>query len=80
MAKIIHFPPTLADTPLAFIGECQGVIKENDIKSILIAYKLDDGSVMTGYFECDFGTRQELAGHIQCDIIDQMILANPDRY
>lgn len=81
MAKILHFPKTDSQTPADFIKESIGILEENKPKNVLIAYKLEDGTVMTGYFNCDFGDRQEMLGHIQCDIIDQMILANlGDRY
>lgn len=63
-----------------FLGEaCEELIKHGTV-SIVIAAKNAAGEVLTGYFRCDVGTRQEICGHIQCDIIDQMILANLDRY
>jgi len=68
------------DTIPEFMDEAKKVITDNSAKSIMIAVKLEDGSVMTGYFDCNFGVKQELVGHVQCDIIDQMILANLDRY
>lgn len=80
MVKILHFPKSNTDTPIEFIEETKGIVSGEDVISVLVAFKLSDGTVMTGYHKCDFGTRQELVGHIQCDIIDQMILANEDRY
>lgn len=80
VAKIIHFPKNKSITPQDFVQEISEAVKENPAKSIMVACKLEDGSVMTGYFNCDFGTKQELVGHIQCDIIDQMIRTNSERY
>ena len=80
VAQVINFPQNKAVAPQEFIQEISEAIKENPVMSIMVACKLEDGSVMTGYFNCDFGTKQELVGHIQCDIIDQMIRANTDRY
>lgn len=80
MAKIIHFPKSDAERPIDFMAETLDTVKEREVESIVIACKMKDGEVMTGYFNADFGTRQEICGHIQCDIIDQMILSNSERY
>jgi hypothetical protein len=75
MAKILHLP-NKSDTIAEFLAEVRDNCYSENVENILIALKTCDGRVMTGYFQCDFGTRLELVGHIQCDIIDQMILAN----
>ena len=80
MAKIIHFPKTDAERPIDFLVETIDIVKEREVESVVICFKMADGEVMTGYFNADFGTRQEICGHIQCDIIDSMILVNPERY
>ena len=80
MAKIIHFPKTKAEGPNEFLIETFDIAKECYVESIVVSFKLKDGEVMTGYFNADFGTRQEICGHIQCDIIDSMILSNSERY
>lgn len=80
MPKIIPFPKTDAQSVDAFLRQSIEILLENKVYSLLIAGKCENGEVITGYYECDFGQRQEICGHIQCDIIDQMIRANPDRY
>lgn len=80
MAKIIHFPKSQATTATDFMAESYDVVKENEVESIIVCCKCKNGEVMTGYFNADFGTKQEMLGHIQADVIDEMILANLDRY
>ena len=82
MANIIRFPmpgDEYANMP-AFMQDSINILLEQGAESVLIAGKTKDGQVITGYYKCDFGLRQELCGHIQCDIIDQMIRSNPERY
>lgn len=83
MAKIIHFPKTEAQTPIDFLEEVREVIDKEQgeiVTGVLVSLKYADGHVLNGYFNLDFCGKQELVGHIQCDIIDQMIRSNPDRY
>jgi putative heme iron utilization protein len=80
MAKILHFSQTKAEEANDFLTETFDIVKEMEVESIAVCFKLKNGEVVTGYFNADFGTRQEICGHIQCDIIDQMIRANADGY
>lgn len=83
MAKILHFPDPDEDHESAvdwLKNSTESILEEGEVESMMIACKTKDGYVMTGYYHCDYGTRQELVGHIQCDIIDQMIRVNPERY
>jgi len=82
MAKIIHFPDNRPkfDSATDFLNDSIKVLEDEKVESVLIAGRSKDGYVVTGYHKCDFGLRQELCGHIQCDIIDQMIRENPERY
>ena len=81
MADIIYFPPTNNWISVTdFLQDSIKKLEEEKAVKCLIAAKTEDGSVITAYFNCGFGEKQELLGHIQCDIIDQMIRANPDRY
>lgn len=82
MANIIRFPmPDKEYTRMKdFLQDSADRLEIDGVESVLIAGKSKDGQVVTGYYKCDFGVRQELCGHIQCDIIDQMIRANIDRY
>jgi hypothetical protein len=81
LAKIFKFPFDEKDaiTPTEFLHNTMNVIDDNT-ESIVIACKNKDGTWLTGYFEADRGTRNEALGHIQADIIDQMIKSNPERY
>lgn len=78
MAKIIHFSQPNDVSLKEYIQETKQILEEEGVDNLLIAAKLKDGRVITGYYHCDFGSRQELLGHIQCDVIDQMIQANYD--
>lgn len=82
MSKIIRFPVPGEEytDALMFLKDTINVLAEEGVESVLIAGKNKDGQVVTGYYGCDFGLMQELCGHIQCDIIDRMIRANPERY
>jgi hypothetical protein len=82
MADIIRFPrpDDEYDSTRDFLQDTILRLEEEGVESVLIAGKTKDGQVITGYYKCNFGLRQELCGHIQCDIIDQMIRANPERY
>ena len=81
MAKIIHFPsPKNEDTPEEFMLDTIKTIKEMEAETIIIAVKNKEGYWVTGYLNADWATRNEALGHIQADIIDQMILSNLDRY
>jgi len=81
MAKIIHFPsPKNEDTPEEFMLDTIETIKEMEAETIIIAAKNKEGYWVTGYLNADWATRNEALGHLQADIIDQMILSNLDRY
>lgn len=81
MAKILHFPiPESESTIEEFLKETAEIAKSDEAICAVVACKLPDGSWITGYKNADWGTRNEAMGHIQSDIIDQMILSNLDRY
>lgn len=82
MAKIFHLPKKDKDFAniREFLEDAITRLEEEGIESVIIAGKARFGQVVTGYYKCDQGTKQELNGHIQCDIIDCMIRANPERY
>ena len=82
MANIIRFPMPDKEYSSAkdFLQDSADRLEAEGVEAVLIAGKSRDGQVVTGYYQCSFGVRQELCGHIQCDIIDQMIRANIDRY
>ena len=81
MAKILHLPHKEKEpsTAIEFLEDAVNTIND-DVESVIVAFKDKDGNWMTGYFKADWGTRNEALGHIQADIIDQMILSNIERY
>ena len=74
MAKIIQFPST--QSPAMWMEELSELIQDDS--PVAIAIKLPDGSVATGYWRCDAGTRMELIGHLQADVMFNMVKANMD--
>lgn len=81
MAKVLHFPEKDKEpsTAIEFLHDAINTIDDN-VESVIVAFKSKDGSWLTGYFKADWGTRNEALGHIQADLIDQMIKSNPERY
>jgi hypothetical protein len=82
MGKIYHFPDTKERTIKESIENSANIADQQESEAIayVIAVKCKDGSWLTGYHNADWGTRNEALGHIQADIIDQMIRNNPERY
>lgn len=66
------------DSLLEFVDEIKEQIKEYNIDNMIVASKLkdDDHYVITGYKNLTMAEKQELVGHIQVDIIDEMIRKN----
>lgn len=66
------------DSLLEFVDELKEQIKEYNIDNMIVASKLkdDDHYVITGYKNLTMAEKQELVGHIQVDIIDEMIRKN----
>ena len=82
MGKIIKLK-SKQENVLGFLQDAIEKVKENNIDNVLIAFKLkqkDDKQdvpyVMTGYCNLDMMEKQELLGHIQIDIVDDMIKQN----
>ena len=82
MAKILHLPDNREEfeSVAEFMQNTLKVLEEEGAVSCLVVAKCSEGHVVTGYHKCDFGGKQELLGHIQADVIDQMIRSNPERY
>lgn len=85
MAKIYDFSKKIkapvGETLKDFLQKTTIELEEiESAESIVIAIKLKDGSWLTGYSKADWGTRNEALGHIQADIIEQMVKENIDRY
>lgn len=76
MAKIIKFK-TKKENVKKFLNEVIEEVDNLEIDNMIIASKLKDGTVITGYTKnLDMGEKQELLGHIQADIINEMIRIN----
>lgn len=76
MAKIIKFK-TKKENVKKFLNEVIEEVDNLEIDNMIIASKLKDGTVVTGYTKnLDMGEKQELLGHIQADIINEMIRIN----
>ena len=74
MSKIIKFKGK-SDNLVEYLENLIELVKKDKIDNILVACKLPD-YIMTGYLNLDMGEKQELLGHIQVDIIDEMIRIN----
>ena len=80
-AKILHMPKRNGKQTIEeFMAESVKVIKAENIDCLVIAGKSKEGCWVTGYYNADFGVKHEALGHIQADIVDQMVSANFERY
>lgn len=76
MGKIVKFK-TQKENVKDFLDEVKEEVDNLEINNLIIASKLKDGTVITGYTKnLDMGEKQELLGHIQADIINEMIRIN----
>lgn len=73
MSKIVHFN-TYIDNAIDFLDKIKEEAGDQQIDNVIIACKCNNGDVITGYTKnLDYGTRMELVGHLQSDIIKTMI-------
>lgn len=76
MGKIVKIK-TKTDNVNEFLDQVKEFVTENNIDNMMIVCKLNDKSVSLGYTKnLDWGTKQELLGHIQIDIVKDMINQN----
>lgn len=77
MGKIIRLK-NKSDDVVNFLEQAISEVKKDNIDNVLIAFKLrqEDAYVMTGYCNLDMCEKQELLGHIQVDIVKDMIKQN----
>ena len=77
MGKIVRLK-NKNDDVVAFLEDAINKVRENNIDNVMIAFKLrqEDAYIMTGYCNLDMGEKQELIGHIQVDIVNDMIKQN----
>ena len=76
MSKIINFN-VKTNNVIYFLEDLKREIEERNIDNIMIACKdKRENEVLTGYVHLETAEKQELLGHIQVDVIDEMIKAN----
>lgn len=79
MSKVIPFPLEKGiETPEDFVQDFLHKIRSGVVtpRKIAIAMECEEGYVMTGYFDCDVADKQNLASHIQVDIMWEVVKSN----
>jgi hypothetical protein len=73
------YPKT--DNPLLFMKQVvQQHEAEDNADAVVVAIKLKTGEWALGYCNAGFDRRLEAMAQINVDVIDMMILNNPERY
>lgn len=77
MGKIIRLK-SKQENVIEFLEDAIVQARKYNVDNVMIAFKLrqEDAYIMTGYCNLDMGEKQELVGHIQVDIINDMIKQN----
>ena len=77
MGKIIKLKSN-QENVIEFLEDAIVQARKYDVDNVMIAFKLrqEDANIMTGYCNLDMGEKQELLGHIQVDIVNDMIRRN----
>lgn len=77
MGKIIRLK-SKQDNVIEFLEDAIVQARKYNVDNVMIAFKLkqEDAYIMTGYCNLDMGEKQELLGHIQVDIVNDMIRRN----
>jgi hypothetical protein len=78
MAKIVRFK-TQQDSMIETLEYVLEQAKSGNITCFALAAKCADGNIATSYANADVGVKQELASHIQVDIMYQVMEANMDK-
>jgi hypothetical protein len=61
------------------LDEIRKDIENGEITNLMIAGRMADGNVLTGWANCDLIERQNLIGHVQIDIMWGVVRVNlPD--
>ena len=77
MGDILKFKTRQAKSMEEFLDNVKKQVLEENIDNMIIVSKCEDGTVMVGYTgNLDWGKKQELVGHMQVDVINEMIKAN----
>lgn len=74
MGKIIRLK-SKQENVIEFLEDAIVQARKYNADNVMIAFKLkqEDAYIMTGYCNLDMGEKQELLGHIQVDIVNDMI-------
>ena len=74
MGKIIRLK-SKQENVIEFLEDAIVQARKYNADNVMIAFKLkqEDVYIMTGYCNLDMGEKQELLGHIQVDIVNDMI-------
>ncbi len=74
MGKIIRLK-SKQENVIEFLEDAIVQARKYNADNVMIAFKLrqEDANIMTGYCNLDMGEKQELLGHIQVDIVNDMI-------
>lgn len=77
MGKIIKLKSN-QENVIEFLEDAIVQAKKHHVDNVMIAFKLrqEDAYIMTGYCNLDMAEKQELIGHIQVDIVNDMIRRN----
>ncbi len=77
MGKIIRLK-SKQENVIEFLEDAIVQARKYNADNVMIAFKLrqEDANIMTGYCNLDMGEKQELLGHIQVDIVNDMIRRN----
>lgn len=77
MGKIIRLK-SKQENVIEFLEDAIVQARKYNADNVMIAFKLkqEDAYIMTGYCNLDMGEKQELLGHIQVDIVNDMIRRN----
>ena len=74
----------VSDKPLGkrerFVQEMLNVLDELGAENIAVVARLSAGEVLTAYFNMDLQDKQLATKQIDMDIMDEMIMANRERY
>ena len=76
MSNVIPFKTKKDAKMEEFMDNITKQIKEMGIDNIMIASKTKEGEVMLGACNMDIGTRMELIGHLQVEVMNKIIQAN----
>lgn len=74
----------VSDKPLGkretFVQEMLNALDEQNAQNIAMVARLPGGNVMTAYFNMDLQDKQLASAQIDLDVMDDMFMANRDRY